>query len=426
MNQLKKCLFLLAVALAHFQTVQAQVTDIRVGYRLLLTGDTVRGFVNDRGGRRNSLECHFQATRNGATEVFAPQQLAGYGFLDALPKHYQALAAPMPTVPPTAPPLFMDAVTRGIASLYYRADENARAHYYLQAAPGAALEELRVDSRRVEQGGRTYTQTLNYYRQTLELAFRDCPAMQAEIARTAFSLPALTALVVHYNQCRASQTGSLPAVAAPPRQSERAMFSLLVGARIASKLKVANEQGLIGYNQQITQAITPYVGLQLLFNNSRFSRSLWFNLGVGADYQSFSSASTSTVTTAVQTQVTVHTSTTYEALVLRLPLLLRLARPQGVFRPYVEVGAGLNFSIEQKNSIAIIGYGPSGEQSWLGSTPFFQPCFIGSAGFYMERPGRHQLGVALRYENGRGPSNLVTTTTTVSGGQVLLTYSLSK
>lgn len=32
-------------------------------YRLLPTGDTVRGFVNDRSGRCNSLECYFRGCR---------------------------------------------------------------------------------------------------------------------------------------------------------------------------------------------------------------------------------------------------------------------------------------------------------------------------------------------------------------------------
>jgi hypothetical protein len=182
----------------------------------------------------------------------------------------------------------------------------------------------------------------------------------------------------------------------------------------------------VGYNQEITQKFSPVAGFQLLLNNSRFSRSLWLNLGASADYQSFSSAFTSTLTTAVQTQVTVRTNTNYEAIMLRLPLLLRLGRPQGVVRPYVEAGVAANFPVEQKNSIVNVGYGPSGEHQWLGSSSLFYPSFIGSVGLDVDRPNCHRIGVAMRYEGGRGPSNLIYTTTKITSGQLLFTYALGK
>jgi len=56
------------------------------GYILKNTGDTIRGFIDNRDSKSNTKQCYFKAEKKGDVQIYTPQELSGFRFQDG--KYY--------------------------------------------------------------------------------------------------------------------------------------------------------------------------------------------------------------------------------------------------------------------------------------------------------------------------------------------------
>jgi hypothetical protein len=432
----KLLLSLLSICwLGHVTVVQAQA-DFRAGYIVPLSGDTVRGLADYRGGVRNAELCRFRPTAGAEAISYGPAQLQGYGFESG--HHYRAqLLTAIDSVQYEAMPppkrVFMEVLVSGPLNLYQLRSKTGVDRYFVAPASAGTSRPVTELIPRRNPGSDYLTRAYlraNLYRGVLTELMVDCPTVRMEVASVPFTASALTTVVQRYNACRAAAAtpgaAGTSAGRAAVRASERVKLGVVVGV----------ERGRLSVN-----------GLSLLENGNFVSTVPVVGLGLTVPFASISEKLSLRFEALVEPPRYADTflsgpyfGANYEQMqlnltYLRMPLMVRYTYPVGKLRPYAQVGASyayrLNFDMSVQEARATssgpTAFGPSKklEDRDIGAVNY-EIGLVGSVGVQLPPLAGRALTFELRAERSSG---LIATTGIGSTQQnyvALLGYNFTK
>ncbi|GAB3576646.1 porin family protein [Hymenobacter daeguensis] len=437
MNQKLRCLLLISLGwLGRALTVQAQA-DFRPGYLVPLSGDTVRGLTDYRGGVRSAELCRFRPTADAPVVAYTPAQLRGYGFASGRYYRTQLLTAIdsvqyQATPPPQ--PVFMEVLASGPLNLYQLRSKTGVDRFFVAPATQDAARPVTelIPSRHPGSDylTRAYLRA-NLYRGVLTELMVDCPAVRITVASVAFTTSALTGVVQRYNACRAPVAATSGAAAT-------------VGGRSAGR---AGERVKLGVVAGVERSRLSVSGLSLLENGNFASTVPVVGLGLTVPFASISEKLSLRFEALVEPLRYADTflagpdfGSSYEQMrlnltYLRMPLMVRYTYPTGKLRPYAQLGASYAYRLKFDMSVqegrgtssGTVAYGPSRtlENRDIGAVNY-EIGLAGSVGVQLPSLAGRALAFELRAERSSG---LIATTGIGSTQQhyfALLSYNFTK
>lgn len=429
------CLILTICGLGYAPFVRAQA-DFRPGYIVPLSGDTVRGLADYRGGVRNAEQCRFRPTAGAEATIYTPAQLRGYGFGNG--RHYRAqLLAAIDSVQYQAIPsprlVFLELLAAGPLTLYQLRSRTGVDRFFIAPATAVVSQPVTelIASRPPDSGylTRAYRRA-PLYRGVLTALMGDCPAVRLEVASVPCTASALTGLVQRYNAC---QTAAPVAATAAPvvlaRAGERVRLGVVAGVE-RSRFSVSGESFLVNGNFTSTQ---PVVGLGLSIPFASISEKLSLRVEALVEHQRYADAFLAGAFVGAGTYEQVQLKLTY----LRVPLMVRYTYPAGKLRPFAQAGLSyaqrlsLSSSVQagRVNSRGIIEYdAPKTLEDVLGAGGVvgYEIGLVGSLGAHLPAIAGRDLTFELRAESSSG---LIITSGIKSSQQryfALLSYNFTK
>ncbi len=106
--------------------------DWKPGYIISNSNDTVHGFIDNRDSKSNSKRCYFRKEESGEKEIFKPEDISGFRFING--KFF--VSKTLPDGNP-ARRVFLEFVVHGKADIFHYKDDN---DYYLIEKEGKLYE----------------------------------------------------------------------------------------------------------------------------------------------------------------------------------------------------------------------------------------------------------------------------------------------
>jgi hypothetical protein len=421
--------------LGSYRTARAQA-DFRAGYIVRLSGDTVSGQTDYRGGARNAEVCRFRSAAAAEITAYTPAQIRGYGFRGGQQFRSQLLAATdsvQHQYPAPPAPVFMEVLATGPLTLFRTRSKSGADRLFIASAAQPAQRppaEL-VAKRPAESQGVTQAyRTIRLYRSVLTELVADCDAARLQIGGLAFTVPALTAFVQRCNACRAPAASASAAVAPPAARParERVKYGLLLGVE-TSHLTVGVDGPLV--NGHFVSGVRPVLGLSVAIPMHSLSEKLSLHVEALVEQQHYAD----TYRREAGFNPGAHQQSRLDLTYLRVPLLVRYTYPTGRLRPFVQAGVcyarGLRFDAALQtgygNSVGVVEYGPAKTMEEAG-VPLSNSeiGFAGGVGVRLAAIAGRALSLELRTERSSG----ITTTMSANNANqryfALLGYSFSK
>ncbi len=333
----KNLLAVLLLGAASLLGAEAQAQGrFRPGYVVRLSGDTLRGQVQQRGTIRAATACTFRPSATAEPTEYRPAELRAYGFTGG--DFYEArvverLQRKREVVLRT---LFLSVLVRGKAQLYSFRDKDDLNHFYLATSPDsvAELQQVRAAVPSTNQDQIVYEDQYPF-RAVLAEAFRDCPAVQHLLPGLVLSEGDLRRVVARYNACVAGPAASPPATT-PVRQRSKASFGV-VGGLQNDRANFESSSSLS--NGEFKGSARPFGGVFVVLNTPALNHHLSLRLDALYErlrYQSKYVYGKNTETPTTQ-------QVTFNLDYLRLPLQARYSFLHRRVTPYLMVGISYNY-----------------------------------------------------------------------------------
>ncbi|RZK24874.1 MAG: PorT family protein, partial [Hymenobacter sp.] len=317
----------------------------------------------------------------------------------------------------------------GEAFLLARHDQAGGTHYYILKKGGDLPTELVQERRQVVQDGNVRSETLlPVFRGTLTAQFADCPAVLLRVSKTEYKESALVAVVEQYNACR--QPGQPVATHTRPTEAN---LEVLLGGQISQTTYNDNQN-----SDHLSGALAPEIGVALRVGRRTAKQKVSLRLELHYVRQ------VATGTFERQTALPglgQFLTTTYEArfkaAYLRLPVLVRYTLPGTKLRPFIEAGASLNYATQLDPQVRKVsdskGAGPtdwytlfSDNISIRDSFRHYEIGFLAGVGAQFAGIAGHPVAVLARVERSDGFMTVVSYSTPVVRGSLLLSFDLAK
>ncbi|WP_460616504.1 outer membrane beta-barrel protein [Hymenobacter ruber] len=333
---------LLSVVAAH--PAQAQ-RNFRPGYIVRPAGDSLRGEVDVRGQQRMGLLCVFRANAGAATTQYTPTELKAYGLQGGA--RYEACQLPggLTTAPggaalsssPTT--LFMQQLVQGKAKLYSYVDEGGNSRYFFRTTDGPVAEVVQI-IQNVTVNDVLVQQKSYPFRQVLSKAFIDCPVVQPMLIKAELKESQLVAIFNRYNSCAPGQASTVATA-----RKTKVHFGLVAGVQSATT--TLDDEGKV----DLKSGTRPVFGAGLLLNPASFNERLALRIELlyqkqlyEGQYQRNNGVVTN-LSSSRNAQIALQT--------VRVPLMLRYTLPNGMVRPYVQVGAEVSTLLDSHQALIV-------------------------------------------------------------------------
>ncbi|WP_157963014.1 hypothetical protein [Chitinophaga deserti] len=294
-------------------------------------GDSLIGEIDYRKWDKDPLTISFRG--NGSATAYTPEMLAGFrihendeqyisvsGEMDITYESTENLSVEKTRVVSKGPHFFR-VVMNGPVKLLQHTDKNNRQHFVVQT-PDTTLHLIRqvkyIDNHESANYGKV--QTLNFFRQQLDILLNDCNH-KSQIDALEYRAEALSRVLQRYTACKYP---TQQAVIAKKDPQMRAMYGVMGGASF--QMVTADGPHPVAKNK-FKHTFTPTVGVFLDLPLSRRRQQLVLNMeGVYSSKQLISKGPD-------PIDFTLH--------FLSLQTLLRYTYPVGELRPYVNGGFGI-------------------------------------------------------------------------------------
>ena len=394
----------------------------RAGYVVPLTGDTLRGQVQEMGALRNTLACRFRLAPAAAITDYTPADLRAYG-LAGLARYETRRVPPADSTQGPAPRrLFVEVLVSGPAQLYSCRDVPGRTRYLLAVGgPEARLRELAERRVRTFANGSEVYETRALYRDTLAAALRACPAVQVQLPRLTFQQAALARVVAGYNACLG---GAVAAPTAPGTRRRGPVLSLLGGYQHGA-LSPGSSSGFFSVAPTLQQS-SLVGGLALSFTLPQTRRAATLRIEAQYAHEVYAGTRPNPMPTANAQVYGYQFDLTY----LHAPMLLRytlLRSPR--LRPFVEAGVVYSRLLAIKSDSYIqTGTTSPARQPYFqdGDAQYNQVGLVGGVGVSAPVLGERRLALLGRVSTSNGPSYYVEVTTPITYLSVLLSLDLTR
>ncbi|RSK45736.1 porin family protein [Hymenobacter perfusus] len=389
-------------------------TNFVPGYVVTLSGDTLRGEVDYRGAQRSARQARFRTAAGAEVTEYTPAQIRGYGFPRV--RLYESHKIITDTASQRQQ-YFLEILAAGKASVYSFRDGADKERYYLGVAAEPVVE-LVQRTVRVQQDNQFVSEEQFIYRNTLATAFQDCPAVQRYILRLPLRAQALADLVTRYNNCSASEVPRNTNMGQRPK--DHLTLLVLAGAG-TSTLSITGSS--FNSDGKYAGSVDPLVGLGVNLTIPAVSEKLSLQLEAyyhAQEYTVYSSSGTGNGAASAPLTLSY----------IRMPLILRYTARKGKVRPYLQLGFGGGFALEEKSHLYLFPtftINPTGVGLVVDRTiRRFELLGTGGIGLRIGKEGQRKLGVEARLERGNGFSTVTGTTTAVTRIFGLLSYDLTK
>lgn len=313
---MKKLALLLVLFMSGSDAVFSQ--DFRPGYIVTNDTDTTRGLVAYEEGAQVYQSCNFKASENGATTVYSPTDIKGYGFEND--KIFESREVSVTDEPATK--TFVEVIVRGAVSLF-----KAGRIFWINKN-GDDLQKLVNTAESGMVRGTAVIKYGNEHIHVLTALMSDCPGLQRRIEKIQLAERPLTILVSDYNQCRGEPV--LIYKSSKPWTKVVAGITLGVNLSMLSFESDVPDHYLTG---KFEVSATPAVGLSADVSFPRFSERLAFHAEL-----TYLSTKYNSYKADFYTLVSVRNYTSIAIDQLKLPLGFRYQFPIGNLMPYVSAG----------------------------------------------------------------------------------------
>ena len=190
------------------------------GYYITKQGERVEAQINDQNWDRNPT--FIEITKGSEVMRLGVAELTSFGLSTGDAYYaYSVEVDKSPTklnaIEPNSQPIieremvFLKAIVKGAASLFYLKDANAKEHFYVQNGDEEPAELIYRTIKHESEGKSGYTK-LPIYRGMLSAKLTDCPKVTQDVAKLPFTQKALKELLENYNLCVSGSTGTYQAV----------------------------------------------------------------------------------------------------------------------------------------------------------------------------------------------------------------------
>lgn len=420
----KELLAVLLLSAASLLCPKAQAQGrFRPGYVVQLTGDTLRGQVQQRGAVRAAVACAFRTAATAEPTEYHPAELRAYGFAEG--DHYEArvterLRNKREVVLRT---LFLNVLAQGKAQLYSMRDKDDLTHFYLATSPDSVqeLRQVRTAVPSTNQDQIVY-ETQYPFRAVLAEAFRDCPAVQHLLPSLVLSEGDLRRVVARYNACVAAPGAPALAPAVPGQQRSRVSFGVVGGLQ---NDRADFESSSAFSSGEFKGSGRPFGGVFMVLSTPALNHHL--SLRLDALYEHLRYADKYVYGKETESPVT--QQVTFNLNYLRLPLQVRYSLLRRRVTPYLMVGASYNYllaySAPTHTEFTVVNKVYASDQPALNDANVSRSDYglLGGLGLTAQVLGGRSVGLEVQAQRSSGFLNRASTVTRLG---VLLSLTLTK
>jgi len=386
-------MFFFAMALTFSAVAQS---NYRPGYIRKADGSVQQGLLDYRSETRLAQKLRFKPTESSREMVFEPGQLQGYGFDRG--KRYETHT--ISTADSAQQSYFLEVLVKGTADLYFT-NQNGLERYFIQKGE-LPLQELVLEQKRIETGGKMYRQELKLYIGTLTYLFNDCKKVLPQLERTHFEQSELTKVTANYNKCVGPGDENF---AKDSTSRVKIKIALVAGVNV-TKANFTSVSDKFAYlvSGNHAASVAPTFGISFDINHRR-NETLSLNTGLhfssyklDGQYEKFTSK-----------QVWDKYIYSLRASYLKVPLMLRYTHPRGMFKPFAGIGVqqGLLVSNESKVEKDVLFYSISrvSESESMDSPRVYEAGIVGSIGAITGVSEKTSISIEARIEKNNGLSS---------------------
>ena len=323
--------------------------------------DTLNGSIDYREWNLNPISIHF-TDKNGKRSLFKPDDIKGFNIpnkdyyisahvsLDLTSFQTKDLMENLPQYSVKDTALFLLALVKGKASLYYFKDRNNREHYYI-TKDNSNPEEL-VIKKSYRSTSEVHTEsygsvvTVEIFKGQLSLLLNDCSDLKKLINGTDYSYNSLRSLVIRYNQCQSPGTEYVK-----KEEKIKTKFGLLAGPTLTKVTFKNGYDDLTGVKMKDCYSFLAGIEFDLVFPRERAQWSLINEL----IYKPYSNSGSSTKTASAGWDGMRYDYTfSFKMEYLKLYTLLRYVYPKWKVKPYADFGMSNGYAIKANNSKTIV------------------------------------------------------------------------
>ena len=394
-------------------------TDFRPGYVVPLTGDTLRGEVDQRDARLSAQRCRFRPQAGAAVTTYLPAQARAYGLASG-GAYYRVQAVPAGDsllAPGTL--YFMEVLADGPTQLYFLRSDRSRETYYV-VSPALPLALLKHELRMVMRDGRRYQEEQTPFRQALAQALAGCAVAQTKLPTLAYAESALRRVVQLYNTCQG----------AGPSKRAASPAALVAGVGIAGG--VYRGQLLFNGLQLKGPKFPPYTGftggLTLSLGARRTSRKVSMELGAFYERQRYDVDYIEPYSGGIVYER--HSRVQLDLTYVYVPVLVRYIYPRGKVQPLAEAGVILRRVFFAENTYQTTNY----QGAFTAPEPFVsventkwpEVNFGAGVGLMTRVVGNRPICLLMRAETGRDVLAAAASSATQFSLKALLSVNITK
>ncbi len=369
------------------------------GYYITKQGDKVEAQINDQNWDRNPT---FIEVSNGADVVrLGLDELSGFGLstgdvYDAYSVEVDKSPTKINLIEVNSQPVivretvFLKAIVKGAASLYYLKDNNAKEHYYIQKGEEEPAELIYRTVKFQSEDKFSYNK-LPIYRGLLSATLTECPEATEKISKLPFMQSAFEGLIVSYNQCVSGSAGTYQAT------KEGIKWNIAAtGGLTYTSLKFTSSDSHSLTNGDFNGA-NYTIGLTALANLPR-GRGRWAIQG-DLLLKPFKAEDTYSYYSVGSMINIMQVTTTFDMSYIGVNTTVRYRLMDGKIRPYLNAGIANNFVVLESNNqkTKSEGSGDTQERKPLSEIRKHEQALVFGLGIEMNK-----LTAELKMENGNG------------------------
>ena len=393
-NLMKSFSFILLFSLLFIHSICFGQNDWKSGCIIKATGDSVKGFIDNRDSKSNSKVCYFRKDENSQTQEFTPYQIAGYRLTNS--KYFISKVVEGQN---SGKPVFLEFLIQGKLNVYHYSDNEE--YYY--AEKELKIYELKSKEVTREIQGVTYIQQSNEYIGLLNYLLDDAH-IQADINNSKLSAKSLIGIAKKYHEkvckdesCIVYEMNVKPLHVVLGVHAGQSVNSLNFGDRSKTNFVIGN---LVGFKVEFENAFSWKENFSFVidFNLNSLNKcqltSTSNNYSTTVNYNNTRYRLVKNLWSYSGQEETNRIDVDLKTYMLRIPLTLNYALSKGKVRPYI--GLGIINTIVLSQNKDFIHQDMYAEYNQ--SIPTYQVGLVGRIGSKYMLTNKQALYAELNYE----------------------------
>lgn len=389
-----KYLFSIGLVVINIIVLHAQ-SDFRDGYYINTNNDTVFGLINYKGNKANAKKCVFRETINSENQIFTPDQIIGFRFINS--KYYVSKSVYKEN---ETEQLFLEYLLSGIVDLYYYRDEIGE--HYLVDNGNEKLYELKNEEKEIIISNTRYIKESKEYINILKAIFKDSPEISNRVETIKLNHNSLINITHDYHNevCKDEECiiyeKKLPDI--------KSSFGLLVGINSISIVETFTLSEHLYYlnNSNFGYSIFPSIGFYYKRNMPFINERSYFQYEGTYSYVNLSTINSYTEPTY---QLALINDISFTQNVFNNLCIVKYEFPKGKFRPTFQIGGFAKYLFKtnfERDLEVLFSWGSTYFTKHFNENPFSQfefgiNCGAGLKGLVFNNK---EIFLDLRYQRG--------------------------